>query len=678
MKKIRFHRSCARSALVSASLCLAMGMTSSMICRAQTPAPVDLTGATLEDLMNIQVTSVSMKEQSLSKTASSIYVITQDDIRHSGATMVPDLLRMVPGVEVARITENTWAIGIRGFNDRYSGQVLVLIDGRSVYSPAFSGVYWDQQTMPLENIERIEVIRGAGGTIWGANAMNGVINIITKSAGDTQGGLVSVTAGSQEQAQGLLQYGGTAGTFGSYRVYSRYATNGDSPSLSSQPAVDDGHESQMGFRSDWNLSRNDKLTVQGDMLGASEAQTITTLFSSQLPNPVTFDGRVQVANGNILARWSHTFANGSEATVQMYFDRVHRFDMGLGVQNTGDFDFHYHFHAGARNDIVAGLGYRVTDQAFSQGYAITLPNGRRTDSLYSGFIQDAIRLTESASLTIGSKFEHNAYTGFEYEPSVQFVWSPDIGQTVWASASRAIQQPSWVFADVQWDETAVTVPGAGTAVVHVSGEPHLRTTTVLNYEAGYRTKLSKRVSMDTTFSYADYDNVQTIETGTPFFTQTPAPPHLVLPAVFGDLGNSRIYGVEASAHLDLAKWWRISPGFSYLQTHFSLDPGSNDSAFLATSGDSPKRQAQLRSNIKLPHNVEWDTSVYYVGSLSNGPVPAYTRLDTRFGWHIGRFIDASITGQNLLTPRHIETLDGLQVTPMETARAVVAKIVWRF
>jgi iron complex outermembrane recepter protein len=671
---MRFHWPDARSVFASLSLCLAMGAN----CRAQTPAPVDLTGASLEDLMNIQVTSVSMKEQSLSKTASSIYVITQDDIRHSGATMVPDLLRMVPGVEVARINENTWAIGIRGFNDRYSGQVLVLIDGRSVYSPAFSGVYWDQQTMPLENIERIEVIRGAGGTIWGANAMNGVINIISKSSNDTHGGLASTTAGSQDQAQGLLQYGGTAGADGSYRVYGRYTTNGDSPSLPGQPAVDDGHESQMGFRSDWNLSPHDKLTVQGDVLGASEAQTVTTLNSANLPNSYTFNNRVLVANGNMLARWSHTFTNGSEATVQVYYDRVRRFDQGLNVQNTGDFDFHYHFHAGSRNDIVTGLGYRVTNQNFQDGYLMTVGDGHRTDSLYSGFIQDEIRLTDSASLTIGSKFEHNAYTGFEYEPSIQFAWSPATGQTVWASASRAIQQPSWVFADVQWDETAVTIPAAGAAVVHISGNPQLPATAVLDYEVGYRTKLSERLSLDTTISYADYNHLQTVESQMPFFTLTPAPSHLVLPDVFGDLGNSRSYGAEASAHVDLAKWWRISPGFSYLQTHFTLDPGSNDTAFLSTPGDSPKRQAQLRSNIKLPHNVEWDTSVYYVGSLASGPVPAYTRLDSRFGWHIGRFVDASITGQNLLTPRHIETLDGIQVTPLETARAVVAKIVWHF
>jgi len=661
------------------TLCITLILFPLLLSAQSTVAPPHfLDDLSLEDLMNIQVTSVSQKEQSLSRVASSIYVITQDDIRHSGATNVPDLLRMVPGTEVARINENTWAISIRGHNGRYSGQVLVLIDGRSVYSPVFSGVYWDQQTMPLDNIERIEVIRGAGGTIWGANAMNGVINIITKSAGDTQGGLASVTAGSQDRAQGLAQYGGAAGAKGSYRVYGRYTMNGDSPSLAGSPAVDDGHGSQMGFRSDWNLSAHDKLTVQGDVLEASEGETITTPFSSRLPAPSTFNDRVRIANGNILGRWSHAFANGSEATVQVYYDRVRRFDIGLNVQNTGDFDVHYHFHAGARHDIVTGSSYRATDQNFRDGYSIAVGNGHRLDSLFSAFIQDEIALTDSTSLTVGSKFEHNSYTGFEYEPSIQFAWSPASSQTMWASVSRAIQQPSWVFAEVQWDESAVTVPGAGTAIVHVSGNPQLPAATVFNYELGYRTKLSRRISLDTTCFYADYGNVQTIEPRAPFLTLNPGPSYLVLPAVFDDLGNAGNYGAEISAHWDVTKWWRISPGFSFLKSDLTRDANSNDSRYTGSAGDSPTRQAQIRSNIKLPHNVEWDTSAYYVGALAIGPVPAYTRLDTRLGLHIGQFVDMSITGQNLLTPRYIEFLDALQVTPMETSRAVVAKIAWRF
>jgi iron complex outermembrane receptor protein len=646
---------------------------------AQTAPPVDLTGSSLEDLMNIQVTSVSKKEQSLSKAAGSIYVITQDDIRHSGATNVPDLLRMVPGVDVARIDANTWAISIRGFNSRYSGKVLVLVDGRTVYTPLFSGVYWDQQTMPLENIDRIEVIRGPGGTVWGANAMNGVINIISKSSKDTHGGLVSAEAGSQDRAQGLAQYGSSAGANGSYRVYGRYTMNEDSPSIPGSPATDNAHSSQMGFRSDWALSPRDTLTAQGDLLGASESDTITTLFLNRPPGYYTLNDQIRVAAGNILGRWNHVFSNGSSTTLQIYYDGFRRFDQGLENQSTGDVDFQYHFHLGNRNDIVAGIGYRLTNQSFTDGYEVVLGTGHRQDNLFSTFIQDEVRLANSVSLTAGVKLEDNAYTGFEFEPSVQLAWSPSSRQTVWASISRAIQQPSWLYAAAQVDQAAVPVPGAGIAVYQISGDPDAKAPTVVNYELGYRTELSKRLTLDTTIFLGDYDRLQTLEPGTPFFTATPAPPHLVLPNVFENLAHGTTYGIEASAHWDVSKWWRISPGFSFLQTNLAVNAGAAAGEIIAfTSTGSPKQQAQLRSNIKLPHHVEWDTSVYFVSSLAMGPVPAYTRVDTRVGWHIGEFVDVGITGQNLLTPRHIEFLDGLQVTPMETARAIVAKITWHF
>jgi iron complex outermembrane receptor protein len=672
---MRLHFSIFRNA----GLGLALSAFTIVTGMAQTASPVDLTGTSLEDLMNIQVTSVSKKEQSLSKAAGSIYVITQDDIRHSGATNVPDLLRMVPGVDVARINANTWAISIRGFNSRYSGKVLVLVDGRTVYTPLFSGVYWDQQTMPLENIERIEVIRGPGGTVWGANAMNGVVNIISKSAKDTRGGLVSAEAGSQDRAQGLVQYGSSAGANGSYRVYGRYAMNQDSPSLPGSPATDNAHSSQIGFRSDWDLSSRDTLTAQGDLRGSSESQTITTLFLNQPPGYYTLNDQVRVAAGNILGRWNHVFSNGAATTLQIYYDGFRRFDQGLQNQSTGDVDFQYHFHLGDRNDIVAGFGYRVTDQSFTDGYEVVLGTGHRRDNLLGTFIQDEVRLTNSVSLTAGVKLEDNAYTGFEFEPSVQLAWSPSRRQTVWASVSRAIQQPSWLYAEAQVDQAAVPVPGVGTAIYQISGDPDAKAPAVVNYELGYRTELSKRLTLDTTVFLGDYDRLQTLEAGTPFFVATPVPPHLVLPNVFENLARGTTYGVEASAHWDVSKWWRISPGFSFLRTNLALDAGASIGEIVAfTSSGSPKRQAQLRSNIKLPHHVELDTSIYFVGSLAMGPVPAYTRVDTRVGWHIGEFVDIGITGQNLLTPRHIEFLDGLQVTPMETARAIVAKITWRF
>jgi len=645
----------------------------------QTP---DLTQATLDDLMNVRVTSVSKKAQSLSQTGSAVYVISRDDIRRSGATNIPDLLRMVPGVDVARINANTWAISIRGFNYRYSSKVLVMIDGRTVYSPGFSGVYWDQQMRPLEDIDRIEVIRGPGGTVWGANAMNGVINIISRSADDTRGGLLSAVAGSEDRAQSVLQYGGSAGAHGAYRVYGRYAMNENSPGIPGSPAFDAGHNIQGGFRSDWTLSAEDKLTIQGDLLGSSEHQTISTLFDNRLPGMYTFTDPVQVSSGNILGRWNHVFSNGSETTVQMYYDHFRRYDQALNTLSTGDFDFQYHFHAGARNDIVTGAGYRVAEQSYVDGYEAVFGSGHRRDHLFSTFLQDEIKLNQSLSLTLGAKIEHNSYTGFEFEPSMRLVWAPTAHQAVWTSASRAIQQPSWLDAGSQIDIQSVPIPG-GFGLVRLSGNPSLPAPVLYDYEVGYRTEVSKELTLDTSVFFSDYHRLDTLEAQTPYFTLDPAPPHLVIPSLYQPFGKAHDYGVEFSARWNATKWWRLSPGFSFLQMNVSQDPRSTDTGFPAAPGDSPKHEAQLRSNITLPHHVDWDVSAFYVGTLAGGstaaaPVPAYTRVDSRIGWHIGESIEFSITGQNLLRPRHLEFLDGLQVIPSQAARAIVARVTWAF
>ena len=664
-----------------AACSVALGLWIIGMATAETTSLDDLTQASLEDLMNMQVTSVSKKEQPLSKAPSAIYVITQSDIRHSGATNIPDLLRMVPGVEVARINANAWAITIRGFNYRYSGKVLVLIDGRTVYSPAFAGVYWDQQNIPLENIERIEVIRGPGGTVWGANAMNGVINIITKTSAETKGGVVSAVAGSYE-GQALVQYGGTVGD-GSYRVYGRYTMNGNSPSLPGNPAVDDGHSSQAGFRSDWKLSPADNLTVQGDLMGNSEGQTITTLFDNRLPNLYTVDDQVRVGAGNLLGRWEHVFSNDSEASVQLYYDRFRRFDQALNVENTGDAEFQYHFHVGSRNDIVAGLDTRVSDQVYRDGYEAAFGTGHRRDHLFSTFVQDEFRLTHSLSATAGVKLENNSYTGFEYEPSAQLVWSPAARHTFWASVAKAIEQPSWLFAQAQFDIASVPLPPAGFGIIHLSGDPNVRSQTMLNYELGYRTRISDRFSLDTSVFYSRYDHLPTLEPQAPHFAVTPAPPHLVIPSGYEAYGNANNFGLEFHGRWNVTRWWTLSPGFSYLHMHLFLEPGSQDTLFTASAGDSPKFQWQLRSEVRLPHRLEWDAAAYYVdslidGTLGTGAVGAYTRVDTRIGRPIGERGEISIGGQNLLRARHLEFLDGLQVTPMDTGRAVVAKILWRF
>ena len=375
---------------------LALGLGVAIPSSAQLPTPRDLTQFSLEDLMNVQVTSVSKREQKLSKAGAAVYVINQEDIRRSGATNIPDLLRMVPGVHVAQMNTHTWAISIRGFTDKYGDKVLVMIDGRSVYTPLTSGVNWDQQDVPLEDIDRIEVIRGPGGTVWGANAVNGVINIITKSSKATPGGLISAGAGSQEAAQGLVQYGGRIGAKGAYRVFGDYTNLGNSPAPTAQAVTDGWHKSHAGFRSDWELSPKDTMTVQGDLFQSREAQTIDTLFTNDLPREEIFDDQITVGAGNVLGRWDHTLLNGSGTSLQVYYDHYDRVERGLGeTRNTVDVDFQHHLTLGSRNNIVWGAGYRVTSDNITPGYAIRYQPARRTDNLFSAFVQDEIRLTPS-------------------------------------------------------------------------------------------------------------------------------------------------------------------------------------------------------------------------------------------------------------------------------------------
>lgn len=639
--------------------------------------PLDLRALDLEDLMNVHVTSVAKKEQTLSRTGAAVYVITKEDIRRSGMTTIPELLRMAPGVSVARIDSHTWAISIRGFNYRYASKVLVLIDGRTVFTPSFSGVYWDQQGLPLEDIDRIEVIRGPGGTVWGANAVNGVINIITKSAKDTTGGLLSAGTGSKETAEGLIQYGGTAGTKGAYRVYGRSFRVGRSIFGDGSRAADGWHGAQAGFRSDWTLSDHDTATVQGDVFGTSEGQTITTLFSNKLPDSHTFNDKPEFQTGNLLGRWSHMFSNGSQTSLQVYLDHVRRIDGGLEVLNTRDFDFEYHFQAGSRNDIVTGVGYRFTDHSITEGYAIALGTGHRRSNLFTTFIQDEVKLTNSLALTVGSKLEHNTFTGFEYEPSAQLVWTPTDRQTLWASASKAIQQPSWYFADSRFD--AATVPVGGSFIDYqLLGNSQVKAAYLIDFELGYRRELSKRITVDTVGFLSNYRRVQTLEPLPLYFTLTPAPPHFVLPNIWENLGNAQTYGLELSAKWTVASWWRVSSGISLLHMKLGLDPSSKDQLLIASSGDSPTHQEQLRSTMNLPHHLEWDVSAYYVAALATGPVSRYTRLDTRLGWRLGESIEFSIAGQNLLAPHHFEFLNALQVHPTQVQRGVVGRVTWLF
>jgi iron complex outermembrane recepter protein len=654
------------------------------IAAAQNTLPPDLTQFTLEDLMNVQVTSVSKKEQKLFRTGAAAYVITQEDIRRSGMTNIPDLLRMVPGVNVARITANSWAISIRGFNDQYATKVLVLIDGRSIYTQQFSGVFWDSLSVPLEDIDRIEVIRGPGGTVWGANAVNGVINIITKHSSQTEGGLATVGAGSEERARGVLRYGGKAGRAGSYRVFGNYFNIDEAAGTGGRPAQDAWYGLQGGFRSDWTLSSSDTLTVEGDLYQARKGQTLTTLLPKESYRIATFEDRIKSQSGNLLGRWNHTYSNGSETSLQVYYTHGFRSDQGLADEDIADVDFQYRLQRGSRHDLVSGIGYRRSRVDMQPLYTFQFDERRLSTNLFNTFLQDEISLSKTVSLTIGSKFEHNSFTGFEFEPSAQLVWAPNDRRMLWASAARAIRQPSWLYSNARADVATTPLEGGAMGLVHLRGTSDTQAEQVYDYEAGYRAQVHKRLSFDLTGFRSHYRRLTTVEPETPFPTMSLLPPQLIIPRVYANRARSRNYGAEVFATWQVSNRWRITPGYTFLQMKVVRDPSSNDDGIEGISTDSPKHQFHLRSLVNLRRNVEWDSFISYVSPLSSEvglvqlPVPNYTRLDTRLGWRLGEYVELSVAGQNLLAPRHLEFSKSYNVSPTEVQRSISGKVTWRF
>jgi iron complex outermembrane receptor protein len=646
---------------------------------AQDPNPQDLTQSSIEDLMKIQVTSVSKKDQQLFKAGAAVFVITQEDIRRSGATNIPDLLRMAPGVNVARVDSNTWAISIRGFNGIYADKVLVLVDGRSIYSPAFSGVYWDQVNVPLEDIERIEVIRGPGGTVWGANAMNGVINVITLSSKSTHGGLVSTAAGHQSEIDGLAQYGGEIGNSASYRAFGRYFSTDTSSFPNGSDAADGFRGVHGGFRADWDMSASDNLTVEGNGAQLNEGQTVNEVLSQHLPTSAIFNDQMSVSSGDILGRWDHTLQNGSDVWVQSYFSHYDHVGDGItDILSVFNLELQHHIALGPRHDVVWGVGYRRTDNSLSAGYDLTFSPARRNDNLYSAFIQDQVSLTSSLALTVGTKIEHNAFSGWEMAPGAQLVWTPSANHALWASASQAVRQPADVDSSLVYDAAVIPFPNGSFGVVREFGTPNIKSELLHDYEAGYRAQLGKRFSVDVAAFRGYYRNLETVAPGAPFLAETGAGvPYEVIPYYAGNLGRVHSYGGEVFGNWKISNRWRISPGYSLLHMRVISDPAV---AVIerGNPADNPQHQFELRSFMNLRRNLEWDVSVFYVGRLADGPVPAYTRVDTHLGWRVGEHAEFSIVGQNLVSPRHLECAGAFEVVPTEAERSILGRITWRF
>jgi iron complex outermembrane receptor protein len=637
--------------------------------------PIDLSQATLEDLMNIEVTSVSRKAEKLSGAASAIFVITQEDIRRSGALNIPDLLRMAPGVDVEQIDANAWAISIRGFNSRYSNKVLVLVDGRTVYSPVYSGVNWDQLGTPLDTIERIEVIRGPGGSVWGANAVNGVISIISKSSKETKGGQVTAAGGSNTHAAGQLQYGGAIGRDETYRVFADYSDIGNSMAQGGGAANDRWQRMHAGFRSDWNVTAADSVMVQGDLFANRENQTTSNGY---LPSPVntTFPQALDAAGGDLLARWDHQLSGGSQTSLQGYYDTYRRTDAGIPVKvTTFGVDFQDHMAAGKRNDIVWGLGFRSDNSGAAVGYSVGFTPPYRTVSLFSVFLQDEIRISTSLQFTMGAKLEHNAFTGFQTEPSVRLAWSPPASRyTVWAAASKAIRQPNRGDNDVQ--SVLQTIPaGAGSVEqLRLLGSHNVQAEELRDYELGYRSQAAKNLSLDVATFLSFYHHLETIDPEASVII--PGSPLIIqIPLLYENLAHAMTYGGEVSVTWKAASHWRISPGYSYLHAMLRQDQGL---ATATLSTDFPRNMVQIRSLLTLPHQVEFDQSLYYTARLPGGGVEGHARLDLRLARRIGPSTEISVVGQNLLRRGALEYGNSAEVVGTQSVRSIYGKITWHF
>ena len=641
----------------------------------QASRPQDLTQMNLEDLMNLQVTSVAKKKQSLSKTGAAVFVVTQEDIRRSGARNLPDALRLVPGVQVAQIERNRWAVSIRGFQDLAGNKVLVLIDGRSVYRDSFSGVFWDELDMPMENIDRIEVIRGPGGTVWGANAVNGVINVLTKSARDTQGMLVTAVSGSDPSEEGTVQFGGKAGRSGAYRVFGKYNTVNNTTGPRDQNALDGFNHILGGFRSDWNLSGHDSLTVQGDFSRLRSGQKIDVPSSNTLLPTDRVSDQVQFTGGNVVARWNHTFQNGSDASLQFFDDRYVRLDIGLrDSANVADFDFQHHFAFKNRHDIVWGAAYRSTNGTSRPGAFISFNPLDQSNQLASTFVQDEFAITPSLSLTLGSKFERNSLTGFEYEPGIQVVWEKSKRQTFWMSAAKAVRQPSKLdhhgFVEVQ------NVPlGSGSyGVLQLVGDPDGNIEQLRSAQAGYRMQRGERLSFDTTFFLSSYHDLQTVEPLDPYLTFSKGPPHLIFPLMYDSYEKAKTFGIEVSASWRASHRWRLSPQFSTIHLAQSISSANGKPA--VDPGLTARYLLGIRSSLNVTSKMEWDATLSNVPSVTT--TPGYTRVDSRLGWKFGERTELSLVGQNLLSSRHLEFSDTAFILSVPVQRTVFGKITWYF
>lgn len=610
--------------------------------------------------MDMEVSTVARQESTVGRSPAAVFVITGEMIRRSGARSVPEALRLAPGVNVARASSNRWAVSIRGFNGVYANKLLVQIDGRSVYSPVFSGVYWDQQQVLLEDVDRIEVIRGPGAAVWGANAVNGVINIITKSAGRTQGVFVEGGAGTEERGFGAVRYGGSLGETLHYRLYGM-GFERDGGFRTGNAANDDWRQARMGFRMDWEPCDCRTLTVQGDYYDGTSRKGMDTA----LPNPPFFgsDGRSgdeEPSGYNILLRWSRRLDEDTDWAVQLYHDYVSRPtpDLGLSdVYSTFDLDFQHRFAPAIDHSLIWGFGYRTTRNTDDGYFVMSFDPPVRSFGRISYFVQDEIAIRpDLLYLTLGSKFEHNDFSGFEYQPTARLLWLPSQRRAAWASISRAVRTPSRVDQDGRIVSAPVAVsfapPPPAVTFMRLDGSRAVESEQLLAFEIGARAQPTDDFWWDVAVFYNRYDDLVTREFATPF-PPPPANPPAFWPLVATNAMRGETYGFEWTAGCQLTPCWRLQGGYSFLKMQLHAAPNAVASAEDA-EGESPQNQARLQSSWDLGRGAKLDLIGRYVDHLPALGIPSYVTMDARLGWRPTEALEMAVVGRHLLDASHPE------------------------
>lgn len=632
----------------------------------------------LEDLMNITVTLASKTEEKAFEVPSAVFVLTQEDIRRSGATSLPEVLRMVPGVFVSRINSNHWAVTVRGFTSEYSKFLLVLIDGRTVYNPFFAGVYWNMNDVMLEDIDRIEVIRGPGGTLWGANAVNGIINIITKSAEDTQDALIILGGGIEEQAFASARYGGALSDKLHYRVYGKYFDRDDFVTANGSRASDEWQTVRSGFRLDWKLTDEDSLTVQGDIFDGNVAQR-TNMVTWTAPYLATFDETMDVRGGNLLARWKRELSRDSDIAIQVFYDKTHRLERTLREKrDTYDLDFQHRFQLCEWQEVVWGLGYRVTMDNIGNSEFMAVEPDSRVLSTYSAFLQDRISIIEDRlNLYLGAKIEDYDLTGVEHQPSARILWTPTERHALWAGITRAVRTPARFDHDIRFSP-AVYQAGPNLIKLEFYGDKDFESEILLANEIGYRQRITDDLNVDITAFLNDYDNLITYESGTSTLVTTPVP-HLLVPRLRDHRMKGETYGVESTVNWSVTEEWQLAAAYSLLQMQLHTRSSSiNTTRDEEDEGRVPHNILHLHSYLDLFEDFEFDTSVYYVDNLPTSDIDNFIRCDARIGWHITENTELSLVGQNLFDPQHPENISRQAFHASEVERSFFLKLTCRF